>query len=58
MELILEAPPAFQDRLVPKETRLAGWAELVHGLGIAAPVRAPSAIARGYIKGSRREEDG
>ena len=54
----LETPPAFQDRLVPKETRLAGWAALVHGLGIAAPVRAASAVACGYIKGSRREEDG
>ena len=58
MELNPETPPAFQDRLVPKETRLAGWAALVHGLGIAAPVRAASAVARGYIGGSRREEDG
>ena len=58
MELNLETPPAFQDRLVPKKTRLAGWAALVHGLGIAAPVRAASAIAGGYIKGSQREEDG
>ena len=58
MELDSETPPAFQDRLVLKETRLAGWAALVHGLGIAAPVRAASAVARGYIGGSRREEDG
>ena len=58
MELNLETPPTFQDRLVPKETRLAGWAALVHGLGIAAPVRAASAVADGYIKGSKREEDG
>ena len=58
MDLNLETPPMFQDRLVPKETRLAGWAALVHGLGIAAPVRAASAVAGGYIKGSQREEDG
>ena len=54
----LDSHPAFQDRLVPKETRLAGWAALVHGLGIAAPVRVSSAIASGYIKGSNREEEG
>ncbi len=58
MELNLETPQAFQDRLVPQETTLAGWAALVHGLGIAAPVRAGSTIANGYIKGSKREEDG
>ena len=58
MELNLETPPVFQDRLVPKGARLAGWAALVHGLGIAAPVRAASAVAGGYIKGSQREEAG
>ena len=58
MELNLETPPVFQDRLVPKGARLAGWAALVHGLGIAAPVRAASAVAGGYIKGSQREETG
>lgn len=58
MELNFEAPLMFQDRLVPKGTRLAGWAELVHGLGTEAPVRAPSAVAEGHIRGSRRIEDG
>ena len=58
MDLNLETPPVFQDRLVPKGARLAGWAALVHGLGIAAPVRAASAVAGGYIKGSQREEAG
>ena len=58
MELNRETPPTFQDRLVPKETRLAGWAALAHGLGIAAPVRAVSAVADGYIKGSKRGEGG
>lgn len=33
-------------------------AALVHGLGVAAPVRQPSAVARGHIKGSTREENG
>lgn len=56
MDLKLETPLTFQERLVPKGTRLAGWAALVHGLGIAAPVRAPSAVAEGHIRGSRRAE--
>ena len=58
MKLSGNTPPSFQGRLVPKQTRLAGWAALVHGLGIAAPVRAVSAVADGFIKGSHREKDG
>ncbi len=58
MELPLATPLTFQGRLVPKETRLAGWAALVHGLGITAPVQAASTVAGGYIKGSRRQKDG
>lgn len=58
MELNGKTPPSFQGRFVPKQTRLAGWAALVHGLGIAAPVRESSAVAEGFIKGSHREEDG
>src|SRR3546814_4624051 len=55
--LNFDSPSAFQDRLLPKGTRLAGWAALVNGLGIAAPVRAASAVAGGHIKGSHRAED-
>jgi len=58
MELNLNPPPTFQDRLVPKKTRLVGWAALVKGLGLAAPVRAPSVVAEGHIRGSRRTEGG
>ncbi len=58
MDLKLESLPTFQDRLVPKGTRLAGWAALVQGLGLAAPVRAPSVVAEGHIRGSRRSEGG
>ena len=58
MELHPETPPTFQDHLVPKNTRLAGWAALVHGLGIAAPVQAASVVADRYIRGNRRKEDG
>lgn len=49
---------AFQDRLVPNGTRLTGWAALVHGLGLAAPVRTASAVAETHIRGSQRSEDG
>jgi hypothetical protein len=36
MKLNCDAQLEFQDRLVPKSTRLAGWAALVQVLGIAA----------------------
>jgi len=58
MVLTLDTPPIFQDRLVPKGTRLAGWAALVHGLSLPAPVRQASAVAEGHIRGSQRREDG
>ncbi|MCP4382256.1 MAG: cell filamentation protein Fic [Hyphomicrobiales bacterium] len=53
-----DAPLTFQDRLVPERARLAGWAALIHGLGVAAPLKAPSAVAEGHIRGSQRTEDG
>jgi hypothetical protein len=53
-----DPPRIFKDHLVPEGTRLAGWAFLVHGRGIEAPVRVPSAVAEGHIKGSKRSEDG
>jgi len=50
------ALPAFQEKTVPAESRLAGWAYLVRTLGVSAPVRRPSVISNSHIKGSRREE--
>src|SRR5688572_8082116 len=58
MDLKLDAPPTFQDLLVPNGTRLAGWAALVQGLSLAAPVRSPSVVAEGHIRGSKRAEGG
>jgi hypothetical protein len=46
----------FQEKTVPTDTRLAGWAALVRTFGVAAPVRRPSAVSGQHIKGSRREE--
>jgi Fic/DOC family len=57
-------PPAvdhaatFQEKTVPADTRLAGWAALVQGFGVQAPVRRPSAISGQHVKASRREERG
>jgi len=58
MDLNFAPPMGFQGRLVPTETRLAGLSALVHGLGLAAPVRAPSVIAESHIRGSQRKKDG
>jgi len=41
-----------------KGTQLAGWAALVHALGLQAPVRQPSCVSEKHIGGSQREEDG
>jgi hypothetical protein len=46
----------FQDELVPAGTRLAGWAALVHALGLKAPVRHLSCISEKFVRGTRRQE--
>src|SRR5665213_2380591 len=46
----------FQERTVPADTKLAGWAFLVHAFGVQAPVRRPSAVSGQHVKASRREE--
>jgi len=56
MKVKAETPISFQDRLVPEETSLAGWAAIVHRLEIQAPVRQPSCISRQYVKGSQRQK--
>ena len=48
----------FQEKTVPTETRLAGWAALVQTFGVQAPVRRPSAVSEQHVKASRREERG
>lgn len=48
----------FQERTVPPDMRLAGWAALVQAFGVQAPVRHPSVVAGQHVKGSRREEGG
>jgi hypothetical protein len=48
----------FQEKKVPADTRLAGWASLVHTFGLRAPVRRPSVVSGQHVKASRREEGG
>lgn len=48
----------FQHRTVPEGVRLAGWSALATELGIAAPVRNPTAISDQHVSGSSREENG
>ena len=56
MRLELARTPVFQERVVPEEARLAGWAALVQGLSIRAPVRRPSLVSEKHVKGSQRGE--
>ena len=58
MELPTEPPATFQDCLVPKNVRPAGWAALIHALKIEAPARAPSCVADHHIAAGHRREAG
>lgn len=48
--------PAFQEKTVPAESRLAGWANLVRRFDVSVPVRRPSVVSSNHVKGSRRED--
>lgn len=54
MQLDVSQVAYFQDNPVPAGTELAGWAALVHALGLKAPVRAPSCISEKHVGGSQR----
>ncbi|HEY0307822.1 MAG TPA: Fic family protein [Acidobacteriaceae bacterium] len=56
MKLKLSPIRAFQEKTMPTDARLAGWAALVHSLGIQAPVRRPCAVSQQHISGSRRDD--
>lgn len=58
MRLDLSVPATFQEKLVPKDTRLAGLAALTQALSVPAPVRRPAAVSVKHIRGSRREDKG
>jgi hypothetical protein len=48
----------FQEKSVPADARLAGWAALIQTFSVQAPIRRSSAVSRQHVKGSRREEKG
>ena len=56
--MTLESGPiaVFQEKTVPVDTRLAGWAALVRALALPVPVRQPGCVSEQHISGSRREE--
>jgi hypothetical protein len=56
MQLEVGTPDFFQDEPLPPETRLAGWAALVHALDIKTPVRQLSCISEKYVRGTRRKD--
>jgi len=58
MRLNLKASTSFQDKLIPKGTRPAGWAALIQALDLQAPLRQPSCVSEKYVRGSQRQEDG
>ena len=58
MRLDLSAIRMFQDKLLPDEAKLAGWAALVHALSVRAPIRRPTCVSDQHVRGSRRDQDG
>src|SRR5580700_3147000 len=58
MRLTSDEIRVFQEKTVPQGAKLAGWASLVHSLGIGAPVRKPSCVSEQHVRGSNREEGG
>ena len=51
-----QLPSNFQEKTLPPESRLAGFAQLAHALGVSVPLRRPSVVSAGHIKDSRRED--
>lgn len=48
----------FQERIVPKGTRLAGWSALADIFSLTVRIRHLSAISEQHVSGSMREENG
>lgn len=52
----ITTPTYFQNESLPEGAHLVGWAALVHGLSIKAPVRQMSCVSEKHISGSQRQE--
>jgi hypothetical protein len=48
--------PSFQEKALPAESRLAGWAYLAERYDLSVPVRQPSVVSETHIRPSRRVE--
>lgn len=58
MDLDLTPQTAFQDKVVPTDTKLVGLAALVQGLSVPAPVRRPAAVSARHVGDGQRDEAG
>jgi len=47
-------PGTFQEKTLPADARLVGWAWLVQSFGVRAPVRRPSVVSDQHVKASFR----
>ena len=56
MKLASDPIAIFQEKTIPKGTRLTGWAVLVHNLALPVPVRRPSCVSEQHVRGSHRQE--
>ena len=56
MNFDTDTPKNFQSEAVPADTNLVGWAALVHGLSLKAPVRKMNCVSHKHIMGSQRQE--
>src|ERR1039457_2907641 len=54
MKLASDPIAIFQEKTIPKGTRLTGWAVLVHNLALPVPVRRPSCVSEHHVHGSHR----
>jgi hypothetical protein len=54
--IINNRPGTFQEKTVPPEAQLAGWAWLIQSFGVRAPVRRPSVVSDQHVKASLRAE--
>jgi hypothetical protein len=55
MKLKPSASRVFQEKTIPRESKLAGWTALVRALDLRVPVRQPSSVSGQHVSGSRRQ---
>jgi hypothetical protein len=48
----------FQERAIPEDAQLAGWATLTQTLAVKGPIRRPACVSGKHVSGSVRDEGG